>query len=399
MSRTLIGLSVGSGLEGVDAVAVRVEGLGLELVPRVVPTARVPFPPAVRDVIRAATGVPTPLSPEFLRTVADTAVFAARQALSRGAVSPRDTFAAGFLEPSRPNSPPPIRWPEVAGRIAEQIGVTVLHGFADRDRAAGGAGHPLTPVADFLLFRDATETRLLVHLGATATVALVPARGTVSSVFAFEPGPGNQLLDAILFHGSRGKEHVDPGGKKAVQGKCLEPLLARWLEHPHLTRTPPKAVHPEAFGRSFLLAAFDSARQLAAGLPDLLCTATHLAARALGAACKLPQMRPDGPRRVLLSGGGVRNGFLWQLTAQQFGGSVERTDAAGVPALSRNAAAAAILAALTCDGVTGNLPVLTGASGGRLLGHIAPGDGRNWARCAAWLADQTGEHPRTTRAA
>jgi anhydro-N-acetylmuramic acid kinase len=95
----------------------------------------------------------------------------------------------------------------------------------------------------------------------------------------------------------------------------------------------------------------------------------------------------------------VRNGFLWQLTSQQFGGAVERTDAAGVPALSRNAAAAAVLAALTCDGVTGNLPVLTGASGGRLLGHIAPGDGRNWARCAAWLADQTGEHPRTTRAA
>ena len=37
MSRTFIGLSVGSGLEGVDAVAVRVEGLGLDLVPRVVP--------------------------------------------------------------------------------------------------------------------------------------------------------------------------------------------------------------------------------------------------------------------------------------------------------------------------------------------------------------------------
>jgi anhydro-N-acetylmuramic acid kinase len=87
-------------------------------------------------------------------------------------------------------------------------------------------------------------------------------------------------------------------------------------------------------------------------------------------------MKPDAPRRVLLSGGGVRNGFLWQLVAKQFGGAVERTDAAGVPALARNAAGAAVLAALLCDGVPGNLPLLTGATGGRLLGpHLTRATG------------------------
>jgi anhydro-N-acetylmuramic acid kinase len=230
-------------------------------------------------------------------------------------------------------------------------------------------------------------------------VLLVPARGSVSTAFGFDAGPGNQLLDAIQFHGSRGKEFVDAGGKKAVQGRCLEPLLSRWFEHPHLMRPPPKIVHSDAFGRSFLLAAFDAARQLSAGLPDLLCTATHLAARSLGAACRLPAMKPDLPRRILFSGGGVRNGFLWQLAAAQFGGSVERSDAVGVPAQSRTAAGAAVLAALICDGVSGNLPVLTGATGGRLLGHIVPGDNRNWSRCAAWLADQSGEYPRSNRVA
>ena len=398
MVRTLIGLSVGSGLEGVDAAAVRVEGLGLDLVPRVVPAGRVAFPPAVRDVIRASATSPASLPPEFLRAVSDTVVFAARQALSKAAVSPRDAFAVGLLEPTRPAAVP-FHWPEVAERVAEQTGVTVLHGFADRDRAAGGTGRPLTAAADYLLFRDPVEARLLVHLGAVTSDVFIPPQGGVSAAFGFEAGPGNQLLDAILFHGTRGKEHTDAGGKKAVQGRCLDPLLARWSSHPHLTRTPPKAVHADAFGRSFLLAAFDAARQLTAGLPDLLCTATHLAARAVGDACRLPPMKPDGPRRVLLTGGGVRNGFLWQLVAQQFGGSVERSDAVNVPALARTASAAAVLAALTCDGVPGNLPVLTGATGGRLLGHIAPGDGRNWARCAAWLADQTGDYPRANRAA
>ena len=79
--------------------------------------------------------------------------------------------------------------------------------------------------------------------------------------------------------------------------------------------------------------------------------------------------------------------------------SLEKSEEIGVPALCRTAAAAAVLGALTCDGVAGNLVRLTGAAGGRLLGHMVPGDSRNWARCAAWIADQVGEYPRVNRAA
>jgi anhydro-N-acetylmuramic acid kinase len=396
MERLLIGLSVGSGLEAVDAGAVRAGGVGLDLAPAVAAAVRVAFPPSVRDAIRAAAASPA-APPELVRNVAETAVHAARQVLTRAGVSPRDTFAAGLLEPARPGVELGLPWPEVADRVAEQTGLTVVHGFRHRDRAAGGAGHPIAAAADYLLFRSPDRPRLLIHLGAVTALLFVPPGAKVSAAVGSEAGPGNQLLDALVYHGTRGKEATDPGGKKAVQGRCLEPLLARWLEHPHLTRTPPKTVHPEAFGRSFLLAAFDAARQLGAGLPDLLCTATHLAARAIGDAAKA---WPSASRQVLVTGGGVRNGFLWQLVAQQFGGEgIARGDETGVPALARNAAAAAVLAALTCDGVAGNLSVLTGAAGGRLLGHFAPGDGRNWAKVAAWVADQTGEYPRVNRAA
>lgn len=391
MSRVLIGLSVGSGLEGVDAAAVRAAGVGLELAPRAERSVRVPFPPAARDVLRAGP------SPELTRHVADTAVHAARTVLTPLGVSPRDVFAVGLLDPARPAAEVVIPWPEVADRIAEQTGLTVLHGFRSRDHAAAGTGHPITAAAEYLLFREAAEDRLLIHLGAAAAVLFIPAGAKVSGLTGFEAGPGNGLLDAIVYHGTRGREPTDPGGKKAVQGRCLEPLLARWSDHPYLTRKPPKAVHPDAFGKAFLLAAFDTARQLGAGLPDLLCTATHLVARALGDACRT--RLPAGPRRVLLTGGGVRNGFLWQLVGQQFDGSILRSDELGLAPLARNAASAAVLAALTCDGVAGNLPLLTGAAGGRLIGHLAPGDGRNWARCAAWIADQTGDYPRFNRAA
>jgi len=288
---------------------------------------------------------------------------------------------------------------EIVDRVAEQTGITIVHGFRHRDRAAGGAGHPITALADQLLFRSPTETRLLIHLGAVSSLLFLPAGSRVSTVIGFEVGPCNRLLDALVYHGTRGKEASDHGGKRAVQGRCLEALLARWLEHPHLTRRPPKTVHNEAFGKSFLLAVFDAARQLNAGLTDLLCTATHLVARAIGDADKLALPVVPGVRHILLTGGGVRNGFLWQLVAQQFTEGITLSDEIGIAPLSRNAAAAGILAALLCDGVAGNLSALTGASGSRLLGHLVPGDGRNWGRVAAWIAEQAGEYPRVSRVA
>jgi len=397
MSRVLIGLSVGSGLEGADAVIVRADGVGLDLAPAVTSSVRVSFPPSVRDAIRAPTA-PAAHS-DLVRNIAETLVHAVRQVLSRAAASPRDVFAGGLLDPARPATEPGFLWPEVADRVAEQTGLTIVHGFRHRDRAAGGAGHPITAAADCLLFRSTIHARLLIHLGSVSSLLFLPPSAKMSSVVGFEAGPGNQLLDALVYHGTRGKESSDPGGKKAVQGRCLEPLLARWLEHPHLTRTPPKTIHPEAFGRSFLLAAFDAARQLNAGLPDLLCTTTHLAARAVGETAQRWLPVVPGIRQVLLTGGGVRNGFLWQLVAQQFPEGIARSDEVGIAPLARNAAASAILTALVCDGVAGNLSILTGAVGGRLLGHFTPGDARSWARVAAWIADQTGEYPYINRAA
>lgn len=395
MSRTLIGLSVGSGLEGADAAIVRTSGVGLSLGPAVGKTVRVLFPPAARDQLCPAV---TP-SPDLVRNLADTCVHAVRTLMVQAGVSGRDVFAAGLLTPARAGDGA-ILWAEVADRVAEQTGLTVVHGFRGRDRAAGGTGQPISAAADYLLFRSDAEDRLVVHLGSVTQLTFVPAGAKLTDVVAFEPGPGNGLLDAMVFHGTRGREPADPGGKKAVQGCCVEALLDRWLDHPHLTRRPPKAVHPDAFGRSFLLAAFDLARQHGAGLPDLLCTATHLIARAVMASHRDALPPAAGPRRVVLTGGGVRNGFLWQRLAQEFEGyPVGRGDEVGVPALARSAAAAAALAALTCDGVPGNLPVWTGAAGGRLIGQLAPGDGRNWARLAAWAAEQAADTPRVTRAA
>lgn len=372
---------------------VRVEGLGLGLTPVVTAALRSPFAPGARPGLDVSASSAT----DWVGPCADVVVAAVRLALSRAGVSPREALAVGLLEPARVEWLG--QWPAVADRLAERTGLTVVHGFRHRDRSAGGQGHPITALADTLLFRSPTRDRLLIHLGAVTSVLALPQGARLAEVVGFDAGPGNQLLDALVHCGSRGKETTDAGGRRAVQGRCLGPLLARWREHPYFARRPPKTVPPEAFGRSFLLAAFDAARHLGAGLSDLLCTATHLVAQAVGEAVRT-WLPPGGPRDVLVSGGGVRNGFLWQLLAQQFPGEEpRRTDMAGVPALARHAAAAAVLAALTLDAVDGNLPLVTGAVGGRLLGQLVPGDGRNWARVVAWLAEHAAGWSRLENAA
>jgi anhydro-N-acetylmuramic acid kinase len=397
MARVLLGLSIGSPLDGIDAVAVRAGGIGLGLAPRIERTLRLPFLTTQLQALRAQS---SDRRGGLAAAIAEAAVQAARTVAVQAGLSSRDIFLLGFLEPAHSTVDTPISWSEVAGRIAEGTGLTVVHGFRHRDRAAGGAGHPITALADFFLYHNDREDRLVIHLGAVSSVLLLSGAAKVGGIQGWEAGPGSQLLDAILFHGTRGKESNDPYGKKAVQGRCLEPLLARWLEHPYLSRKPPKAVPADAFGRSFLHAAFDTARVLGAGLSDLLCTASHFIARSIGDAWRI--LRPAGstPPRVLLTGGGVRNGFLWQLVGQVFEGTpLARSDDIGIPAAARKAAAAAILAALTCDGVPGNVAPLTGAAGGRVLGHIVPGDTRNWSRCSTWLAEQVSDPAHHFRAA
>jgi anhydro-N-acetylmuramic acid kinase len=372
--RLLLGLALGSGREGIDAVLVRVAGNGLAAVAAVERHARHPLPPLLRDTLRRGDAVP--------RELADAFAAAARQIAAKGGIELRTVLLAGLHVAAG------IPFDSLGERVAEQTGVSVWCRFADRDAAAGGAGRPWTPAADYLFAKSDSEDRVLIHLGHAASVLAIPAGGKITDLIAFDAAPGGQLLDALIRLGTRDKEAVDAGGTRAVQGKCHDDLLADWLTHPHLTRQPPKPLANE-FGPAFVAAAFEAAQERTAGLADLLCTATHFIARSVAGGVRqfLP---PTGrPRGLYASGGGVRNGLLWQLLQQQFPGEVlRRADDLGLPALGRNAAAAAVLAGLTLDGVAANLPLLTGASGGRLVGRFIPGDPRNWAAVTARAAEQ-----------
>src|SRR5262249_8823609 len=138
---------------------------------------------------------------------------------------------------------------------------------------------------------------------------------------------------------------------------------------PALQRRPPRSLSRQTFGEEFIYPVLQQARQSHWSLHDLLCTATHFVARGILSAMR--RFLPVTPARILLSGGSVHNGFLWQMLAQHLADiPLERVDAHGVPVRARNALGFGGLAALTLDGVPANLVSATGAAGSRLLGSL-----------------------------
>ena len=270
-NRLILGLSLGAGREGIDAALVRLGGAGLAVVPTVERYARTPLLPLLRDNLRQGTAT--------AREVGDAVSSAARQLVAKGGVDLRSILAIGL------HVPPDFPLAFLGEFLAEQTGVTVWSQFAGRDVSAGGAGRPWTPAADYLVAKSITEDRVLIHLGHVASVLMLPAEAKITDLTAFDAGPCGHLLDEFMRLGTREKECVDPGGTRAVQGKCLDDLLAEWLSHPHLGRKPPKPLASE-FGSPFVKAAFDVAREKNATLADLLCTATHFIARSVGGGCR-----------------------------------------------------------------------------------------------------------------
>jgi anhydro-N-acetylmuramic acid kinase len=396
-TRWFIGLASGSSAQGVDAALLETHGAGLDLRVRLLHSTHQPYGRDLRELIlRLAAGGTGEVRHIGLlhRLLGETFAAAARQAADRASFSLQRVAVVGC--------PGYTLWQDADGRfpstlglgmaavVAERTGVTTVGDFAGRDLAAAGQGVPLAALADYLLLRDAEEDRVIVDLGGLSRVVFLPRRCRIQEVLGFEAGPGNLLLDAFMSQLTGGQQAYDPGGKHAVQGRCLDDLLQGWLAHPFFQRRPPRSLPRSTFGPEFVAQAVQQVKQANGNLHDLLCTATHFVAGGISTA--LRRFLPAGQRldRVLLCGGGVKNGLLWRLLEQQLAPApLDRTDRFGVPAEAREAMAFGVLAALTVDGVAGNVPSATGAAGSRLLGSLTPGSASNWARCLAWMASQT----------
>jgi len=252
-----------------------------------------------------------------------------------------------------------------AAVVAERTGVRTISNFRERDIAAGGQGAPLVPYVDYMLFASSTVSRVALNIGGIANITVIPAGPIPGDILAFDTGPGNMVIDALVAHHTESKQRYDRNGSIASRGKVHERLLNSMLSDPYLDRKPPKSAGREQFGQQFV------SGLLATGipLPDLIATATEFTARSIA----LSIIETADPTEVIVSGGGLRNRWLIRrLRALLNFCEVKSSADFGVDPDAKEAIAFAILAYEFVRGREGNLPRVTGAARKVLLGKSTP---------------------------
>ncbi|HWI62339.1 MAG TPA: anhydro-N-acetylmuramic acid kinase, partial [Symbiobacteriaceae bacterium] len=241
-------------------------------------------------------------------------------------------------------------------------GVATVADFRVRDVAAGGQGAPLVPYLDYCLLRHERLHRATQNIGGIGNVTYLPAGCAATEILAFDTGPGNMIIDALVseYFG----RPFDRDGVIAATGHVNEALLAELLAHPYFAQQPPKTTGRELFGVQFARGLMG--RRLAPA--DLVATATAFTARSIAQGYRQYLGRVD---EVFVGGGGARNPVLMRMLGEALPGvRVETHEAVGINSDAKEAIAFALLANDCMLGLPTNVP---GATGGRpvVMGKVS----------------------------
>ena len=265
-----------------------------------------------------------------------------------------------------------VTWQTGEGAIlSARVGVPVVSDFRPADMAAGGKGAPLVPFLDFLLYRDSRVGRVVQNIGGIANFTAIPAGASADRVMAFDTGPGNMVIDAVMQR-LFGKPY-DRDGRIAGSGNVLDGVMNDILRAPFFRRKPPKTAGREEFGREFTREFIRRCGRV--DKRDIVATATGLTARSIADALRRFVPRRTGAYRdFVVSGGGARNPILMAMLASELrplGLQIRSSDEFGLPSEAKEAAAFALLAFQTWNRKPSNLPSATGAKRPAILGKIS----------------------------
>jgi anhydro-N-acetylmuramic acid kinase len=269
-----------------------------------------------------------------------------------------------------------VTWQTGEGAVvAARLGVPVVSDFRPADMAAGGKGAPLVPFLDYFLYRDARIGRIAQNIGGIANLTAIPAGASQGQIVAFDTGPGNMVIDALMkeLFGRR----YDRDGEVAAAGRVDEDVVGRLMRAPFFGRRPPRTAGREEFGRDYVarflrLCGGEKPRLSKA---DVVATATALTARSIADAVQrfvLP--RQKSCRELVVSGGGAKNPTLMAMLRGQIaplGLELRFSDEFGIPSEAKEAVAFAVLGYETWNGRPSNLPAATGARRSAILGKIS----------------------------
>ena len=381
----VIGMMSGTSADGIDVALARIDGAPPSLSAKFEAHHHASFPAPVRKaILRLANGAATAtaeisqlnflLGEEFARA-AIAACKRWRMALSKidligshGQTIYHQGLASKFLSGRRVGSTLQIGEPSI---IAERTGVPTIADFRPADMAAGGQGAPLVPFVDYLLYRDAARGRVALNIGGIANLTFIPAAARHEEVLAFDTGPGNMIVDALVESMTGGNRRFDRDARIALAGHTIPALLGQMMREPYLRKKPPKTAGREQFGRDFAEKLLVWGKKHRARPADLVRTATVFTSLSISDALKSFVLRRGRTDELIVAGGGAKNPLmLAQLAASLPGIEIIPASRFGVPAEAKEAFAFAVLAYEAYHGRPNNLPSATGAKNRVVMGKL-----------------------------
>ncbi len=349
-ARLAIGLMSGTSLDGVDAALIETDGEGLVRPLAFVGTV---YTDKQRSVLAEATRValtlPAPaMRPEIAtaeRVLTEAHAAAVNALLARAGVEAGAVSVIGFHGQTVAHRPDRGWTWQIgdAARLAVLTGIRVVSDFRSADVAAGGQGAPLLPVYHAALAAGLDKPVAVLNLGGVANITFI---GEGGELIAFDTGPANGLVDSWM-EATTGTR-FDHDGALAAAGRVDESVLHAMLDHPFFDAPPPKSLDRGDF-----------TIQPARGLSPEDGAATLTAFTAATVAEALRHL-PQGPRRLLVAGGGRRNPTMLRMIAEGTGLTPEPTDALGWNGDAVEAEGFAYMAVRSLKGLPISFPGTTG---------------------------------------
>jgi len=390
-TRLIFGAMTGTSIDGIDIAAVRVAGRGVRMRATLVAQAHAPLGELAQR-LRAAQRQ-EPLTAGAFTALARDLAIAHLPPLRELARAHGDPDLVVLHGQTLFHQPPLSLQLIDTSVVAQDLGCDVVSNLRAADLAAGGQGAPITPLCDWMLFRARKGWRVIVNLGGFSNATIIPPEPSfdspsnspsnspsdspstppsptpsatlrtqwIATVRGFDLCLCNQLLD----HLARTRLNIpfDQDGRHAAAGRVVasgsDPVQALLDQQRRSGRS---------LGTVDEIVTQCANHLLALTPDDALASATNAIAQTIARAI-LETLSANGDARtaprgrqlkVLVAGGGVKNAALMAALRRFIPGSVETTDASGVPADARETMAMALLGALADDGDSITLPAVTG---------------------------------------
>lgn len=253
--------------------------------------------------------------------------------------------------------------------VARKLRVPVCYDLRQADLLAGGQGAPITPISDWVMFRDPGRNRLIVNLGGISNLTYLPAGGMPEDIQGADVGPCNLLIDGVVRR-LYPDQQMDIDGQFASKGRIATEVLHLILQDQTGNSPPqPRSLGREDYPSDWIAGLIE---RVSANLSpqDMVASVVDAVAQMIG---KAPMSALAD--QVVLAGGGAKNPVLVEHIRRAIPDrDVILSGDLGMPVDARESAGFAVLGALCQDRIPISLSRVTGSTKPGVAGRwVMPG--------------------------